>query len=412
MIKKDSIVKALSGIYKGSKGDKDGYYVYMLCSKVTKTPFYIGKGINNRVWSHEEETKVFENSIKEEIRAEIIANSDNLSLDEIDAIIEDRIPSDKCTEISKLLKSDDLEPVIVKYGLTESEAFMVESALINMHNYTRNEPLTNIVNGHMSNREKFNRARKTEALSLTDFQNQCAIEEQAISTLNTAGTNGEKIRVAFIKINNLYQHCKNEQDPESAIYNATRGYWKIAKKNIAKIDYVFALYQSQVVGIYPLNRNQDCWKTRRDIGKILIGDGFAKDERNVFLPAFPFSIRAREYYWHNRSVEANWDYTTFTQLLTGDELNEFLNSQLKEEKNTKINGKRCKVKKSFKEMESSYKQWSNRYFFELHTLTENQATEFEHVKSLYLGKLMYESKVADKTKYIDTQNPVTFNFKI
>lgn len=410
-MKKDSIVKALSGIYKGSKGLKDGYYVYMLCSKKTKTPFYIGKGINTRVWSHEEETKDFENSIREEMKAEIIANSDNLSAEEINVLIENRIPSDKCAEISRLLKSDDLEPVIVKYGLTESEAFMVESALINMHNYTRNEPLTNIVNGHMSNREKFNRARKTEALSLSDFQNQCAIEEQAISTLNTAGIDGQKINVAFIKINNLYQHCKKEQDTEDAIYNATRGYWKIARKNITKIDYVFALYQSQVVGIYPINRNENCWKTRKDIGQISITNGIATDANNTPLPTFPVNIRTREYYWHNKSVEANWDYATFIQLLTNSELKEFQTSQLKEEKITKIKGRRCKIAKTFKEFESSYKQWGNRYFFEIQALTENQTSEYESIKSLYLGKLLFESKDINKTKYIDTQNPVTFNFK-
>ncbi len=71
-----------------------------------------------------------------------VANSDKFSEEEINALIENRIPSDKCAEISRLLKSDDLEPVIVKYGLSENEAFMVESALINMLNYTRKDDPT------------------------------------------------------------------------------------------------------------------------------------------------------------------------------------------------------------------------------------------------------------------------------
>lgn len=403
-MKKDSIVKALSGIYTGSKGLDDGYYVYMLCSKKDKTPFYIGKGTNDRVWSHENDTKAFEKAIKDELKAEIIANSDKLSKEEINALIENRIPSDKCAEISRLLKSDELDPVIVKYGLTKSEAFMAESALINMYNYTGKKPLTNIVNGHMSNREKFNRARKTEALSLSAFQKQCAIEEEAVSSLDTAGTGGKKINVAFIKINNLYQHCKNEQNTEAAIYDATRGYWSIDKKHFTEIDYVFALYQSQVVGIYPLNRNENCWKARKDIGQIPITDGIAEGADNNPCPTLPFNIRVRECYWHNKSVEAAWDYKAFIQLLTDRELEEFQASQLRLEK-------KCNVPKTFKDFEDKYKTWAGRYFFEIQKLTEHQKSEYEAIEERYLYKLMFVSKDAYKTKYINTRCPVTFNFK-
>ncbi|MBE7059437.1 MAG: hypothetical protein E7389_01285 [Ruminococcaceae bacterium] len=386
-----SIKKALSGSYKNSNWDKDGYYVYMLCSKTTNKPFYIGKGKDDRLYAHENGTKKFEQLIKEEIEAEIKSNGDDLSEKEVKDMVKSKMKSNKFKKILSMLETEDYEPAIIKYGLTENESYMAESALINMYNYIETEPLTNIVNGHMSKREKYNRSRKTQALNLKDFKNECAIEEIEVSSI--------KANIAFIKINNMYQYCKNERDMEKAIYYVTQGFWNIAEKNFKKIDYIFSLYQSQVVGIYPVRK--ESWKRRIEIGKISIKNSCATYANGISLPSFPFDTRCREYYWHNKSVEACWDYDKLMKLLSCEEEKEFKATQLKNEKNTKIDGKKCIVPKKEEDYKKSYKDWANKCFFTANY--KSKSGEYEKIKSQYLGKLLIGGK---KT----SQNPVTYNF--
>lgn len=383
----EKITKALSGSYKNSDGRHDEYYVYMLCEKKTKTPFYIGKGINSRIYAHEDEASKLEKQIEEDIKCEIKANWDNLPKEQLNSMILNKMKSEKLKEISNRIKKKDFEAVIIKYGLTQNEAYMAESALINMHNYTRKEaPLTNIVNGHMSNREKFNRARKTVALNLTDFDRECAIEEVK-SPLST------KLKVAFIKINAFYPYCKDEQDIETAIYNATQGFWRIAEDRLCKIEYIFALYQSQIVGIYPVNKS--CWKKRKEIKKTFNEKGAIYGD-DVLLPSFPIEMRTKEYYWINKSIQANWDYNKFKLLVKANELEDFMETQLKIEK--KEIGQ-----KDHKDFEKLYRIWSNKYFFV--SDSEIDIKNYEKIKSKYLGKLIVGNKK------LSAQQTVTYNFE-
>lgn len=93
------------------------YYVYMLCDE-NNTPFYIGKGKDNRIFKHEEET---------------IDSTHNLQ---------------KYLKIQELLKNHDcVNKYIVHSGLSEDEAFACELALIKMLRF-RGINLLNIQNGH------------------------------------------------------------------------------------------------------------------------------------------------------------------------------------------------------------------------------------------------------------------------
>ena len=259
--------------------EKDAYYVYMLCENVNgvNKPFYIGKGIGDRVLQHE---IVAEKEIEDRKReiSELLSLDKKLSNDEriseekkMFGMIKEEI-SEKYKKINEL-GADNVVKVIVKWGLTESEAFMAESALINAYDFTNGRSsLTNVVNGHMSEREKANVSCSTKARTLQEFLDECAAAEKCVTDL--------KEPVLFLKINKLYPQCMQlpASEQEESIYDSCRACWILNKDKIKKIKYVFALYNSQVVGIYSVNENS--WKQRSQID-----DSF---------PTFPTDIRQPE----------------------------------------------------------------------------------------------------------------------
>lgn len=124
---------------------EDRFYVYMLQDDNGK-PFYIGKGQGGRVFCHENDA----DKLLEVIRSE---NGDrNVDYSKL---------SEKIKTIIK--SSGKVEKVIIKWGLTENEAFMCESALMNMYDHIFPETLTNISNGHA-------RMLKSTLTHLTDIK--------------------------------------------------------------------------------------------------------------------------------------------------------------------------------------------------------------------------------------------------
>lgn len=92
------------------------FYVYILCDD-NDVPFYVGKGVENRVFEHEAET------------------------------------CDKALNMAKFLKIQSLlennikiKKYIIHAGLSEDEALACETALINMMHFME-QPITNIING-------------------------------------------------------------------------------------------------------------------------------------------------------------------------------------------------------------------------------------------------------------------------
>ena len=287
----------------GNDSEKDRFYVYMLCDE--RIPFYIGKGQADRVWQHEygEEEKQSEinyhiNEINNAINREIgKAKGDTdvlLSLEEKRKHMITQITSDISAKYSKIKslkeKNIKINKVIVKWGLTEEEAYMVESALMNMYYYINNtninienaksihdeKILTNIVNGHMSKKEKHNIAHETRARSIDEFLNECAIEDILITYINNS-------HIMLVNISKTYPDCKdlNPDEQELAIYDCSRAAWKISKDRVDKIEYVFALYNSQVVGIYRVDENS--WCQRKNLP-----EGYD-------FPKYPLAIREREW---------------------------------------------------------------------------------------------------------------------
>ena len=205
------------------------YYVYALCNH--NIPFYIGKGNGKRVLQHLEEANVKESMLN--------GSQEDMKL------------SDKIKRI--IAEKESVECVIIKWGLSEHEAFMCESALINLLNFSQGvkiDKLTNEVNGHASEAEKISRAEiKTKARTLKQFLNECAIQTKDVSEIPA--------NVAFIKINTLYDKCLNKNDnsaDKEKVKDAARAMWSIAAEKSKQIQYIFALYQQRVVGIFNVER--------------------------------------------------------------------------------------------------------------------------------------------------------------
>lgn len=239
------------------------YYVYALCENDEKNkkliPFYIGKGTGDRVWNHADETEKLE--IEEEARKY------NYSKDKEKKLI-DQVNA-KHKKIEELLKSgkDKISYIIIKSGLTEYESFMCESALINLLKLKVNDlsyadnDLTNIVNGHSNYFEKF-AGIDTQALSVDEYYKNYCKKPIIINQL----TDEQKIifsnkKIRLQNINTTYSECTDftkfptQEKQNEAIRNAVCGFWRIDEKN--DLDYVFAVYQGRIKGIYKVEKEGD-----------------------------------------------------------------------------------------------------------------------------------------------------------
>ncbi len=182
---------------------KLGYYVYALLNPITGKVFYIGKGISNRVFTHVEEVqnlKKIPNSIKQ-------------------------------SEINEILKlNKKIEHYIIRHGLTEKEAFLLESVLIDYNNTLINK-LTNIVSGHES---AFWGIKSTDEL---------------IRQYNAPKLDELTDPVVIININKKYKDTKLKS---ISIYDATKQAWKISSSRIKNIKYALAEFQGIIIGVYEI----------------------------------------------------------------------------------------------------------------------------------------------------------------
>ncbi|MBR3582028.1 MAG: GIY-YIG nuclease family protein [Kiritimatiellae bacterium] len=228
-------------IFQTLEEGKNNYYVYALCKR-DGTPFYIGKGSGSRVLDHR----------KAAVQAqESIDSDDTLTPTEKKAKIRDLTGRLKTI----LDQNTDLQMVIIKWGLTEKEALMCESALINILQFVNGrtiEELTNIINGHASDAEKTSRAlgKKTKARTLEQFLDECAIADRSIEKL-------APYRFVVININRLYPKCLDTtgQADLHKVGECVRACWwlgNINQKN--RPDYILATYQMRVVGIFHVTK--------------------------------------------------------------------------------------------------------------------------------------------------------------
>lgn len=194
-----------------------GYYVYMLIDPRNNQPFYIGKGIQNRVFDH----------LK-------CALTD----------IEDY--NAKYDKIREIVESDHLVThMIIRHGLSEKEAFQIEASLIDTLSYC-GLLLSNKVSGHNSiekglmNSEEIKRIYN--ALPLDHIETDCII----------------------ININKKYQRAKDVD----SIYLATKETWLLSKNNLPKIKYVLSEYKGLIVEVFEI---KEWYEKQRTKNKMING---------------------------------------------------------------------------------------------------------------------------------------------
>ena len=342
----------------------NSYYVYMLCDSKTHLPFYIGKGKGGRAWQHEETITEIEKIIKDLKNRQKNAQTkyERASLKKEISLLEEEVvssSSEKFRRIELLKSKKRFEKVIVKWGLTEHEAFMVESALMNMYFYMNsisseensslpddNKILTNAINGHMSKLEKDNISHETKARTVKQFLDDCAIEQYSICNI--------KDNVQFVSIGNTWADCKNSEslkkDDEKqkfAIMECSRAAWPMSEKVYKKADqinYVFALYKSQVVGTYKL--------INKPIRRCELSDDYIENR----FPKYPEKSREVEklYTQHCAKLE---DINAAESLCRSSD-------NLSEEVLHEVIGI-----KDGKDKNKAFVNWKNRVFFELEEVT-------------------------------------------
>lgn len=170
-------------------------YVYVYIDPRTEKPFYIGKGKGNRCFDHLVD----------------LGKSKK---------------SQRISEINALNATPQID--ILAFGLTESEALIVEAATIDL---IGKENLDNEVRGHDSSRY----GRRT----VDDIRARLSVD-----VVNNFDQN-----VALIRINKTYDPSFNELQ----LYEATRGIWEIAASKREKVQFACAVFDGIIREVYEIS---------------------------------------------------------------------------------------------------------------------------------------------------------------
>jgi uncharacterized protein len=177
------------------------YYVYVLIDSRSNKPFYVGKGIGNRVFNH------------------------------LQSALEEETDNDKYNLIrSIILDNCKVKHLIVRHGLTEKQAFEIESTLIDLLDYLNFE-ITNRVLGHHA------------------YQSGIMTTDEIIRLYNAEPLTQIEDSIIFININKQYKRGFSVEN----IYQATKASWVIAKHKIEKLKFVLSEYRGLIVEVFEVD---------------------------------------------------------------------------------------------------------------------------------------------------------------
>lgn len=213
---------------------EDRFYVYALCdNNKDDVPFYIGKGEGSRVWQHVAGEAAERNEIEK-----------RFNCGEIDNQEEKKLLSETSEKYQKIrdIGNENVKLVIVKWGLTEKEAFAAESALINLLNFPK-KTLTNIQNGHASQKEKDSQYGSSKAMSIDEFY-----RENSLPSIPYTEISGLEAKILFVNIHTSYKDGMTDAE----IQSVACGRWSLNDKKAGEAEYLFAMNRSVVRGIYKI----------------------------------------------------------------------------------------------------------------------------------------------------------------
>lgn len=189
----DDILASMTTLFSPKVRDDLKHYVYIYIDPRTKKPFYVGKGKGNRVFHH----------------------------------LDERRECEKVRRIKELRRLK-LEPIleILKYGLNEKQALLVESTAIDLLDI---EELTNEVRGHGS---RYGTRGRVEDIQAELAAREVRIEHPAL----------------LVNIARKFHYGMTAQD----LYDATRSAWVVRPERVKRAKYALAVYRSVVREVYEI----------------------------------------------------------------------------------------------------------------------------------------------------------------
>lgn len=181
-----------------------GYYVYFLINPVDNKIFYVGKGCRNRVFEHAKNA------------------------------LTDSTESDKLDIIKNIMDSNnEVKYYIARHGLTEKEAYLVESAFIDFLtfcDFSFIADISNIAAGH----HQWDKGIKT------------AKDIELLYNCQPLKMEGQKHKLLCININRKYNSGED-------MYEITRRSWVLNPNRANLADYIVAEYKGIIRGIFKVN---------------------------------------------------------------------------------------------------------------------------------------------------------------